>query len=171
MRTFRAPQKRDDGSTGSPQDGPLYLTKDGLRRLKDKHARLKTSLPALIAETARTAAYGDRSENAEYKEAKSQLRRTHNQIWSIEARLKRVQIIDERQNTSGIVELGSTVVLEASGKQITFQILGPHETNPDKGSISHLSPLGKALMHRKKGDVVKIATENGTRIYRILEIR
>ncbi len=179
MRTLRTPQKRDDGSTGSPQGGPLYLTKDGLRRLNDKHARLKASLPELITETARTAAYGDRSENAEYKEAKSQLRRTHNQIWSIEARLKRVQIIDERRNTSGIVELGSTVVLETNGsagspqawKHVTFQILGPHETNPDKGRISHVSPLGKALMHRKKGDAVKIATENGSRIYRILEIR
>ncbi len=165
----------------------MYLTEDGLRRLKEKLARLKSSLPALITETARTAAYGDRSENAEYKEAKSALRRTHGQIWNIEARLKRVQIINEGRNVSGVVELGSTLVLETdgsaastssgqagspqAGKRITFQILGPHETNPDKGRISHLSPLGAALMHRRKGDAVKIATENGSRIYRILEIK
>lgn len=159
------------GSLQKRDDGPIYLTKDGLRRLKEKLTRLKSSLPALIMETARTAAYGDRSENAEYKEAKSQLRRTHNQIWSIEARLKRVQIIDEGKNISGIIGLGSTVVIETSGKQTTFQILGPHETNPDKGCISHLSPLGKALMHRKKGDALKIITENGARVYRVLEIR
>ncbi|MBI2623214.1 MAG: transcription elongation factor GreA [Candidatus Liptonbacteria bacterium] len=166
------------GSLQKQDDCPIYLTADGLRRLKDKLAHLKSSLPTLITETARTAAYGDRSENAEYKEAKSQLRRTHNQIWSIEARLKRVHIIDERHNTPGIVGLGSTVVLATSGstnssqagKQITFQILGPHETNPEKGAISHLSPLGKALLHRKRGDTVSVATENGLRIYKVLEI-
>jgi transcription elongation factor GreA len=158
---------------------PFHLTREGLRKLKDKHARLKSSLPALIEETARTAAYGDRSENAEYQMAKSALRRTHRQIWHIEDQLKRVQLIEEGPRMPGVVELGSTVVLEANGSagspqggvQKTFEILGAHETNPDKGRISHLSPLGAGLMGRRKGEVVRITTARGAQEYKILEVR
>src|SRR3989344_3804280 len=91
---------------------PIYLTKEGLDRLRNKLTRLKSSLPDLIAETRRTADYGDRSENAEYKEAKSTLRRTHRQIWATEAQLKRIKIISQGKNTSGTVELGSAVLLD-----------------------------------------------------------
>ncbi|MCR4328178.1 MAG: transcription elongation factor GreA [Patescibacteria group bacterium] len=178
------------------ENSSIYLTQDGFRRLKEKLARLKASLPSLITETARTAAYGDRSENAEYKEAKSTLRRTHGQIFNIENRLKYVQIITEGRNATGTVRIGSTVVFEKSNttdstgslrissgspsptnpKQETgikrkFQIVGPHEANPDKGRISYLSPIGAALMQRKQGDVVAINTERGIQGYRIIEIQ
>src|SRR3989338_4352574 len=93
-------------------DGPVYLTEEGFRHLREKLARLKNALPDLSAEAQRTAAYGDRSDNAEYKEAKSTLRRTHRQILSIQDQVKRVVIIASGPNASGAVQLGSTVVLE-----------------------------------------------------------
>ena len=149
----------------------IYLTQLAISRLQTQLANLKKSLPHFINETQRTAAYGDRSENAEYKEAKSNLRRTNNQIRSIENQLKRAVPIKLDQNKKGVVQLGSTVVLESQeGTKKTFQILGPQETNPSKGIISYQSPLGTALLNRKKGETITIKTANGIWEYRILEI-
>lgn len=160
--------------------GPIHLTKDGFERMKEQLALLKKSMPELISEAQRTAAYGDRSDNAEYKEAKSMLRRAQGRIFNIEDQLKRVVVIEPDRNISGTVQLGSSVVLETegpeyprgiAGKQKTFQILGPHETDPANGRISYKSPLGAALMNRAKGDVVTVKTESGDKIYRVIEIR
>jgi transcription elongation factor GreA len=141
--------------------------------MQERLARLKSSLPTLAEEAARTAAYGDRSDSAEYKEAKGLLRRAHRQIFSLEDQLKRVVIIPSGPNTSGTVQLGCTVVLESAGSKTltTFQILGPYETNPGAGRISHQSPLGAALMGHAVGDAVDIETANGARRYRIVEIK
>ncbi|MEK9154985.1 MAG: GreA/GreB family elongation factor [Patescibacteria group bacterium] len=153
-------------------DSPVPLTPEGLKRLERRLLRLKQALPNLISETARTAAYGDRSDNAEYKDAKSTLRRTHRQIWSIEQQLRKVQIINSDKNNFSTVQLGSTVVLESQkGIKKTFQIVGSYETNPGRGRISHLSPLGAALMNHAKGNVITFKTAQGHQEYRILEIR
>ena len=153
-------------------DEPVYLTQDGLDRLTKRLARLRRELPDAALEAQRTAAYGDRSDNAEYKEAKGILRRTQRQIWNLEDQLKRVVVIAPDENKSGTVQLGSTVTLEidhASRKK--FQILGTLETNPEGGCISHKSPLGAALIGRKQGDEVKIKTPGGERVYKIVEIK
>ena len=152
-------------------DGPLYITEDGFRRLKEKLARLKNSLPNLITEPQRAAAYGDRSENAEYQDAKSKLRNANRQILVTEDQIKRSAIIKSDSGVSGSVRLGSTVVLEANGSRKQFQIVGPHETDPANGRISYQSPLGSALMNRKNGETVTISTENGAAKYKILEIK
>lgn len=150
--------------------GPVYLTVEGFKKLKEKLAHYKKILPELISETVRTAAYGDRSDNAEYKDAKASLRRAHYQIAALEDQIKRVVIIKNNPN-SKIVELGSTVVLASDGKEMTFQIVGPQETNPTHGRISLESPLGAALMGRGKGDTVTVQTGRGLKEYCILEIK
>jgi transcription elongation factor GreA len=152
-------------------EGPLYLTKDALQRLREKLEHLKRIVPELAEEAARTAAYGDRSDNAEYKQAKGSLRHANWNILSIEDQIKRAVIIPTGRNDSGTVQLGSIAVLEVDGARKQFEILGPHETDPTRGRISHKSPLGVALIGHKQGDVVKVKTENGDREYRILEIR
>ena len=152
-------------------DSPIPLTPEGLKLLEDRLAHLKATLPHLIAEAARTAAYGDRSDNAEYKDAKSRLRRAQGQMWDMKEQLKRVQIIDSDKNTSGKIALGSIVVVESEkGIKSTFHIVGPYETDPKEGRISHLSPLGAALMGRRKGEAITFQTARGSQHYRILEI-
>jgi transcription elongation GreA/GreB family factor len=153
------------------------LTPQAHARLKEQLARIKASLPALAAEAGRTADYGDRSDNAEYKEAKSLLRRANRQVLVIEDQLKRVAVIDADEKTTGTIRLGSTVVLELKNvegsavRQVTFRILGPYETNPGAGRISQKSPLGAALIGHVKGDTITIKTELGKREYRILQIK
>lgn len=165
-----------------PNNDPVYLTPEGVRRLEARLARLKASLPAAIAETARTSAYGDRSENAEYKEAKGILRRTHAQIFSIEDQLKRVVVIADGAGHDGRVQLGATVTVEvakpikkqsapASSTRKTFRIVGPSETDPTRGRISHTSPLGAALIGHAVGDTVTVQTPAGTQEYKIIEVK
>ncbi len=156
-----------------PNTEPVYLTPEGVKRLEARLARLKDSLPAVIEEAARTAAYGDRSDNAEYKESKGILRRTRGQILNIEDQLKRIIVIPAGTDASGRIRLGSTVVLEikkASGAtQKTFRIVGSSETDPSRGRISHTSPLGAALLGHEKNDIVTIKAPGGEQEYRILE--
>ena len=163
--------RRKSDELKKQDDEPIYLTEEGFKRLEEKLARLKRVLPGFIEEAQRTAAYGDRSDNAEYKEAKSTLRRTNWQILSIQDQIKRVAIIKSGPSASGTVRLGSTVVLETDGAKKNFQILGPHETDPANGCISYQSPLGSALMNHKKGDTVTIQARNCSKQYRILEVR
>jgi len=154
-----------------PETGPFHLTEEGLARLKEKYERLKVVLPDLIKEAERTAAYGDRSENDEYKEAKALLRRTHRSISRIEHEIDQAVIIASGPNAAGTIQLGSNVTVETNGTRKTFLILGPHETDPGKGRISNKSPLGAALMGRKQGDIARIQAESGPREYRVIEVK
>jgi len=165
------PKKRQSDEMKKRDDGPIHITEEGFRRLQERLDRLKASMPNFINETRRTAAFGDRSDNAEYKDAKSTLRRTQRQILSTENQIKRAVIIASGPSTSGRIQLGSTVVLGINGGQKTFQILGSHETNPALGRISFNSPLGAALMNHAAGDIVTVQAGSGSKEYKILEIR
>ena len=152
-------------NTRVPETGPVYLTQKGLESLKERLVKLKSSLPGLADEVQRAAAYGDRSENAEYKEAKSILRKTEGQILGIEDRLKRVELIRPDKETKDIVQLGSTVTLvREDGSTKKFQILGRSETNPEDGFISNESPLGRAVLGKKVGDKFKFVLPSGATI-------
>ncbi len=168
-------------------EGPLYITPEGLQRLKEKLARLQESQPALADEAQKAAAYGDRSENFEYKEAKKNLRSTRNQILTLQYQIKTAVVIKPGTQGGGFIEIGSTVTLEevgnpsnASGQapsntsgqeKKTFQVLGSHETSPAKGRISYKSPLGVALMNHVEGETITFQTPGGVRKYKILEVR
>ena len=158
-----------------PNYEPVYLTPEGIERLKKKLERLKQSLPAAIAEVSRTSAYGDRSDNAEYKEAKGILRRTHGQIFNIEDQLHRIIAIPSGADESGKIRLGSTVTVEIkkgdASVQKIFRILGSSETDPPRGRISHTSPIGAALIGHIVSDVVMIQTPGGTQEYKIVEVK
>ena len=157
-----------------PNYEPVPLTPEGLSRLNGRLARLKRELPAAIEEVARTSAFGDRSDNAEYKEAKSILRRMHRQIASTEDQLKRAVAIPSGPADDGMVRLGSTVIVEfAAGNKDarrTYRIVGPSETDPPSGRISHTSPLGAALIGHGVGDIVAVRTPRGVQDYTIINV-
>jgi transcription elongation factor GreA len=155
-------------------DKPLLVTPDALRRLKEKYERLKQSLPELIAETQRTAAYGDRSENFAYQQAKASLRRANIQVLVVENQIRQAIVIKMDPRAAGTIQLGSTVVVESgsTGKKVsTFQILGSHETSPGQGRISNQSPLGAALLGKKQGETVIVNVAGKMQEYKIIEIR
>lgn len=153
------------------EGGAIPLTAAGIQRLKDTLRRLeKYDLPQAIADTARTAELGDFSENAEYQEAKARMRRTHARIFSLKDRLTRAVAINSDARMAGKVQLGSTVVLAVGRARKTYEIVGPQETDPSRGRISHRSPLGVALIGRKAGEAVTLHAEKGDSMYRIIRV-
>lgn len=150
----------------------MYLTKEGLESLKAELDNLLNSERRAVAEKIKTAKeFGDLSENAEYSDAKDQQAFVDGRILEIEHLLKNSEIIDDEHLACDIVNVGCTVHLEASEKELVYRIVGSAEADPKKGYISNESPIGKALIGRKRGEEVEVAVPAGTTKYRIKKIK
>lgn len=157
---------KDDG-------GPVPLTATGIRRLKVTLHELKTrELPRVIEEVQRTGAMGDFSENAAYQDAKGRLRRIHASIATLKDRLNRAQVIgsDNDWHPTVAIRLGSKVTLKLNGTQKIYELVGPAETDPNRGRISHVSPLGAALMGRRAGDKGELKAGKTRTAFEILKV-
>ncbi len=150
-------------------DDVVYLTEDGLKKLKQTIKNIESDLPFLRKEVERTAELGDFSENEEYKDAKYKLRKANSRLLNAKDRLKRVKVITVG-NTGGVIHIGSTVTISDGSKEKTYQILGSHESNPLEGKISHVSPLGSVLLGKHVGESVIVETKNGDKEYKIKNV-
>lgn len=149
-----------------------YLTKEGYDNLKKELDNLLNCERKAVAEKIKTAKeYGDLSENAEYSDAKERQSFVEGRILEIEHILKNAEIIDEKNMVCDIVNVGCTVHLEASEKELIYKIVGSAEADPKKGYISNESPIGKALLGKKKGEEVEVAVPAGTNKYKIKKIK
>lgn len=139
-----------------------YITREGLESLRTKLTLLKTERRREVAEAIHTAKeQGDLSENAEYVSAKEEQRRLEEEIAELEATIKHAKIIMKSDNLEQ-VDLGDAVTLEfGDGQAKTFLIVGSDEANPLDGKISNESPVGQALLGKKRGDTVSIPTPGG----------
>lgn len=153
------------------EEGAFYLTEEGLQKLKDELARLEHAHPKVAEELFRAQQMGDLSENAEYQDAKHRLSGMNTRITIVKERIKRAVIIQKPVGDAAIIIMGSTVLVEVNSKEKTFQIVGPQEANPSQGRISHLSPLGVALLGHRAGEEVVVKTEGGETRYTIKDIR
>jgi transcription elongation factor GreB len=105
---------------------------------------------------------GDLSENAAYSYAKFELRRINNRITSLEQRLATAIPIDQSESVDGRVRIGSSVTVESSnGRTSVLEVVGAQETNPLRGRISYLSPIGKSLIGHEAGDRVAYESPAG----------
>lgn len=148
-----------------------YLTADAMARMERQLERLeKVERPKAAEEVARTKEMGDLSENAAYTEAKSHLRRTNDRIASLRARLARAVVVPEGA-ADGTVGVGATVTLRVDGAERTYRIVGSQEADPGRGLVSHLSPIGQALLGRKTGDRVVRAVAGKDVTYEIVAVR
>jgi transcription elongation factor GreA len=146
-----------------------YLTKEGLSELQEKLKELKGVRRRQIAEAIHTAKeQGDLTENAEYVNAKEEQRRIEEQIASIEVKIKNARVIT-RAGTDQ-VSVGNTVKLKCNGKELTYRIVGSEEANPLEAKISNESPVGRALLGKKKGETVVIPTPVGDKECTIITI-
>lgn len=147
-----------------------YLTKEAILKLKEELNRmLNKTRPKLIEEMQLAASNGDFSENHAYQMAKGRLRGLNHRMLIIEEQLKQAIPIEDNKK-DGIIRIGSTVTLEINGKQRVYQILGSQETNPTSGKISHISPLGKAILNHKAGEIIPVQTEQRTVEYKIISV-
>lgn len=150
---------------------PYYVTAEGLEKMKQELQFLKTVKRQEVAEKVSQAKeLGDLSENAEYHDAKEQLSFIAGRIQDLEIQIATAEIIEEGV-THSVVEIGATVIAEADGKQVTYQIVGSNEAEPLAGRISNESPLGQAFIGKQKGDEATVTTPGGKIIYKITEIK
>lgn len=145
------------------------LTQAGVDELKSELDVLLGKRP-LIAEAIKSAReLGDLSENAEYQSALAEKDRTESRISEVENILQNVEIIKKPRGDSK-VQLGSRVKLKGDGKTKEFLIVGTVEADPLSGKISDESPIGQALLGKKEGEAVEIATPSDTTSYKIVDI-
>ena len=150
------------------------LTREGLRKLEDELQDLKVNRRQEIAQKIKEAReQGDLSENAEYDAAKDEQRDIEARIEEIEKILKYAEVADEEEVEQGVVNFGSEVsILDIDMDEVnTFKIVGSTEANSLKGKISNESPVGKALLGAKVGDIVDVETQAGVLQYKVLEIQ
>jgi len=133
----------------SQDDGPLYLTPEGKRKIENRLKNNKEEISNATLEVRRTAEMGDLSENAAYQIAKQHLRRLQTKIVLDEELLKRVVIIEPL--SCDLVQLGSRVTIEKDGVIFKYHIVGPYEADPKSGRISCDSPFGQCLIGKKVG--------------------
>ncbi len=147
------------------------VTEEGLKKLKDELANRKIKIRQEIAGAIKEAKeQGDLSENAEYSEAKRQQAENESRIANLEAMVKNYQVVESNGKSTGIVEIGSDVKVKFDGKEISFHIVGASEADPSSFKISNESPMGKAFMGKKRGDIAEAETPGGLVKYKILEV-
>ncbi len=153
-------------------DNQQYFSKEGLERLKKEYdERLNTLRPEIAIRIKEAKEQGDLSENAEFDAAKEAQSFNEGRIEELKNLIENAQIIDS-SSVKGVVGVGSTIKIESGKSQTaTYSIVGASESDPSAGFISNESPLGKAFLGKKKGDLVVVSTPRGEVEYKILEIK
>jgi len=149
------------------------MTIEGLSLLESELQRLKAvERPRIIQAISEARAHGDLSENAEYHAAKEQQGYNEAKVAELEDKLSRADVIDISKLSGDSVKFGATVKLvdEDTEEEVTYKIVGEYEADVKKGKISITSPIARALIGKKKGDSVEVATPKGARAYEILKV-
>ncbi|MBN2438399.1 MAG: transcription elongation factor GreA [Deltaproteobacteria bacterium] len=151
----------------------IPITRAGFERLKRELEILRTvSIPQNIKDIEIARGHGDLSENAEYAAAKERQSYLHGKMQELENNLAMSNVIDLTKLTCEKAVFGSAVTIEdvRTGKRITYQLVGPLESDLEKNRISVTSPIGRALIGKCDGDDVTVNTPGGIREFEIVEI-
>jgi len=151
----------------------VLVTKAGYDRLVQELAHLKSVKRPEVAALIREAQeLGPDQLDAQYEDAKNQQAFLEGRIVEIERTLEQASIIDEASaHKSKIVQVGSNITVKGTdGKSRKYQLVGPTEADPTQGRISHKSPVGRALLGKKRGDTVKIQTPRGETQFTVTSI-
>ena len=142
----------------------VILTPQGLEDLKEKIEYLSTERRREVAERIKEAReFGDISENSEYDDAKNEQAMLERQISELEDKLRSAQVIDEKSVTNEVVAVGVTVHVkdQKTDKSVKYKIVGSAEANPAENKLSNESPVGKALLGKKRGELVSVPVPRG----------
>lgn len=148
----------------------IKITKEGLEALKRELSTLvDEKRPKLVDRLSNARSQGDLSENSDYQSAREELEFLDGRIEEIEEVIKNASVVITKNGKSE-VGVGTRVTLKVNGKNHLYEIVGEWEADPANKKISHTSPLGVALVGKKKGDKVEVEAPAGKVIYEILAI-
>jgi len=155
------------------QDQAVYLTAEGLEKLKEELAwRTQVRRPEIARQISSAIKEGDLSENAGYDEAKYQAGMNEGRIMELQAKIKHAVIIQEKNGPADHVEIGRTVTLKdlEFGDHERYTIVGSAEADPGNGRISHKSPIGEALLGKRVGHAIAVRTPGGEVKFEVVRI-
>ncbi|MDD2212651.1 MAG: transcription elongation factor GreA [Clostridia bacterium] len=151
----------------------IILTPEGLNKLEQELGILKTVKRREVAERIKQAIeFGDISENSEYEDAKNEQAFIEGRIITLEKMLRNVRVIEHKENNSDIVHIGAKVTLQdlECGDEFVYTLVGSAEADPMNKKISNESPVGKAIIGKKKGDIVEVKVPVGKVKYKIIAV-
>ena len=152
----------------------VILTPEGYEKLKTEVEYLSNEKRRDVAERIKVAReFGDIMENAEYDDAKNEQAMLEHRIATLEERLREARVIDTSEVSADAVSVGTRVRLRdlEAGQTVEYQIVGSAEANPAEKKLSNESPVGRAIMGRKKGETVEVAAPRGKLKFKIMEIK
>ncbi|WP_166245661.1 transcription elongation factor GreA [Paenibacillus turpanensis] len=152
----------------------VILTQDGLKKLEEELEYLKSVKRREVAERIKVAiGYGDISENSEYEDAKNEQAFVEGRVITLEKMLRNARIINNDEVDTETVGIGSTVILEdlEFKDELEYTIVGTAESDPLQNKISNESPVGKAILGKKKGSTVDVSVPAGIIQYKIVDIK
>ncbi len=152
----------------------VVLTPEGYEKLKEEIENLKSVKRAEVAERIKHAReFGDITENSEYDDAKNEQALLEHRIALLEERFANARVIAADEVTTDVVGIGVKVRLrDVDAKEtVEYTIVGSAEANPAEQRLSNESPVGKAIMGRKKGEIVEVAAPRGTLRFKIMDIK
>jgi transcription elongation factor GreA len=152
----------------------VILTLEGYEKLKQEIDVLSTDKRREVADRIRVAReFGDISENAEYDDAKNEQAMLEHKIAQLEERLLNARVIDAGDVDLSVVSVGAKVRLRDvdANQTVEYVIVGSAEANPAEAKLSNESPVGKAIIGKKKGETVEVTAPRGSLKYKILDIK
>jgi len=153
----------------------IILTPEGHEKLKEEIEHLSTIKRREVAERIKQAReFGDIAENSEYDDAKNEQAMLEHRIAQLEERLANAHVIDVKKVDTSVVSIGSVVRLRDvdARETVEYFIVGSAEANPAERKLSNESPVGKAIIGRKKGETVEVITPRGSKVkFKIMEIK
>ena len=173
--------KETDDEADLPDERPAvavgvknYMTPEGHRRIRDElHRLLRVERPKVVETVAWAAGNGDRSENGDYIYGKRRLHEIDRRIRFLSRRLEGAEVVDpDQQKNRDQVFFGATVTyVNGRGTEMTITIVGVDEADLDRGQVSWLSPVARALMKAHRGDIVELRAPAGVEQIEVLAIR
>ena len=150
------------------------VTPEGLEKLQQELTYLTEVRRREVADRIRQAReFGDITENSEYDDAKNEQGLLERRIIDLQRRVRNAKVVDPSQVDTDAVDVGTRVTLRVvgdKGEERTFQIVGANESDPTSGKLSHASPVGRAVLRRRVGDKVTVATPRGSTEYEIVNV-
>jgi len=162
-----------EAAESAPQVGKNYITPAGYRRLREELAGLwEVERPQLVETIAWAASNGDRSENADYIYGKRRLREVDRRVRFLSKRIDSAEVVDNAGRDDDRAYFGATVTYrDRAGVERAVSIVGIDEVDPARGRVSWISPIAKALLKAREGDVVTLRTPAGAEEIEVLEVR
>lgn len=146
----------------------IPFTKEGYQKVLDEKQKLLSQRPAAVEHLRKARDMGDLSENGYYRASRAKLSSIDSRLRHLEKLVRLGRIVQPTHR--GVVEIGSAITISDGTKEYAYTIVGGYESDPSKGSISHNSPIGRALMGRREQDTIVVKTPSGDQSFMLVRI-